>query len=181
MNDEKNEKYADYQEEQGWLSAQTLNKVFKLKDLERSETFLTFDASGRSAGGDIVEIENKIRNFVLKQKDDGTPYLQGIKSQTRETYTADTTFIEAHKAGSLLLDALYNHTTPLYVTYTKDGYAIVHNLIKLKKRPDAMGIRAYSKLYDARENGKKYLLPIADAHIYFLKAEIPTLVWSPKK
>lgn len=181
MNDEKNEKYADYQEELGWLSAQTLNKILNLSDFAKSETFLTFDASGRSAGGDIVEIENKIRNFVLRQKDDGEPYLVGIKSQTRETYSADTTFIESHKVGSLLLDALYNHITPLYVTYTRDGYAIVHNLLKLKKHPEALGIRAYSKLYDARENGKKYLLPIADAHIYFLKTEIPTLVWSPQK
>lgn len=181
MSEEKNEKYADYQEEQGWLSAQTLNKVLHLSDLARSETFLTFDASGRSAGGNVVEIENKIRNFVLKQKDDGTPYLVGTKSKTLETYTADTTFIEAHKAGSLLFDAIYDHITPLYVTYTKDGYAIVHNLLKLKKRPEVLGIQAYSTLYKSRENGTKYLLPVEDAHIYYLKTENPYLCWRPKR
>ena len=181
MNEEKNEKYADFQEEQGWLSAQTLNKVLHLSDLARSETFLTFDASGKSAGGQTIEIENKIRNFVLRQKDDGTPYLVGMKSKTLETYTADTTFIEAHKAGSLLLDAIYDHITPLYVTYTKDGYAIVHNLLKLKKRPEILGIQAYSRLYQAKENGTKYLLPIEDAHIYNLTDQTPTLIWKPKR
>lgn len=173
--------YADRQEELGWLSAQTLNKVFRLQDFAKSETFATFDASGKSAGGNIVEIENKIRNFVLRHRADNTPYLVGVKSKSLESYTADTTFIESHKAGSLLFDAIYNHITPLYVTYTKDGYAIVHNLLKLKKRPEVLGIQAYSRLYQAKENGTKYLLPIEDAHIYNLTDQTPTLIWKPKR
>lgn len=176
-----NNTYASAQEQQGWLSARTLNDaVWHLGDFAQGEKYGYFDASGRSKDT-IIEIENKVRNMEIHFTVYGQPYLVGKKYKNNESYSATTVFIESHKMGDLLLDAHYDKTIPLYVTYTSNGYAIVINLLQLSSRPERVKASTYSGVYERVETGTKELLELADAFIYKLDKDDVRLVWKRKK
>lgn len=121
-----------------------------------------YDASGKTRDGRTVIIEIKNRNQVLL--DDGR--VSGCSSSGKE-YIEDTLFIENNKSMDILMDALHYNQVPLYVNFLQDGTVIIHNLLKLKRRPkryENMAIR--SKGYQKMEIGMRQGLYIDDACIY---------------
>lgn len=100
-------------------------------------------------------IELKRRNLTLGP--DGT--VMG------EHFTADTIFIESHKACDLLMDNLMGYE-PLYVNFLNDGIVMIFNLNKLTKRPKKEKKIIKSKGYNTMEVAARQGLYIKDAAIY---------------
>ena len=152
-----NQDYAKQKEDEGFKLLKEFNeKVLKLKDLGRTPEKHTTDASGFTSDNKYINIELKKRNMRLT--DDF--------KLSAETYTVDTLFIEAHKAGDLLLDYICYKHIPLYINFLDDDTVIVFNLSTLKHRPRKIAKKIESKLYEAFELGKREGLLLKDAYIY---------------
>ena len=125
---------------------QDFNKVLKLTELGKCPDKYTTDASGYTTDGRYINIELKSRNIGIN--------------------TYKTIFIEAHKAGDMLLDYVCEKKIPLYVNFLSDGHVVVYNLAELKHRPNKVAKKIYSKLYEGFELAKREELQMDDAWIY---------------
>ena len=96
-----------------------------------------------------------------------------------ETYTADTLYIEAHKAGDLFLDYICDEKIPIYINFLNDDIVILYNLSRLKHRPTEVAKRIHSKLYQGFELAKREELSLEDAWIYKKENNVYKLIKRP--
>ena len=150
-----NRDYAFKKEDEDYILLKDFNKVLKLSDLGQTPKYSTSDASGTSLNR-YINIELKRRNQTLTKD----------FKISGETYTADTVYLESHKAGDLLLDYVCEDKIPLYINFLNDGYVLLFNLSKLKHRPKKVCKKIYSKLYQGFELAKREELLVSDAWIY---------------
>lgn len=155
-----NTNYALETEKNDYLLLEDFNKVLKLNDLGQTPEKHTTDASGYTTDGRHINIELKSRNQTLS----GLTVI-GTSSNTGKQYTASTIYIEAHKAGDLLLDYVVEKKIPLYINFL-NGYVVLYNLSQLKHRPTKVAKRIWSELYQGFELAKREELRIEDAWIY---------------
>lgn len=150
-----NRDYAFKKEDEDYILLKDFNKVLKLSDLGQTPKYSTSDASGTSLNR-YINIELKRRNQTLTKD----------FKISGETYTADTVYLESHKAGDMLLDFVCEDKIPLYINFLNDGYVLLFNLSKLKHRPKKVCKKIYSKLYQGFELAKREELLVSDAWIY---------------
>jgi hypothetical protein len=150
-----NRDYAFKKEDEDYILLKDFNKVLKLSDLGQTPKYSTSDASGTSLNR-YINIELKRRNQTLTKD----------FKISGETYTADTVYLESHKAGDLLLDFVCEDKIPLYINFLNEGYVLLFNLSKLKHRPKKVCKKIYSKLYQGFELAKREELLVSDAWIY---------------
>ena len=142
-----NTDYGDKCELDDYAKMQDLNeKKFKLRDLARTSSKSSSDASGYSKDGSFINIE-------LKSRENGINDYQSL-------------YIETHKAYSLMDDYLRRNKIPLYVNFMNDGHVVVFNLIKLKHKPYMKRVKTWSELYQCYEYQYKAFLKLEDAYIY---------------
>ena len=168
-----NREYAWKKEDEDYILLKDFNKLLKLTKLGQTPRNESSDASGYTTDGRLANIELKQRNQTLS----GLTLL-GVTSGGR-TYTADTIYLESHKAGDLLLDYVCDGKIPLYINFMKDGYVVLFNLSQLKYRPNHVCKKIYSKLYQGFELSKREELPLKDAWIYQKKNNVYKLVYKP--
>lgn len=155
-----NRDYALETEKNDYLLLEHFNKVLKLMELGKCPEKHTTDASGYTTDGRIANIELKSRDLHFSGMT-----LIGATSNNMP-YTADTLYLEAHKAGDMLLDYVVDKKIPLYINFMKNGYVILFNLSTLKHRPKKVCKKIYSKLYQGFELAKREELQLKDAWIY---------------
>lgn len=156
-----NQNYALEKEEKDYNLLEEFNQTLKLIELGKCPEKHTTDASGYTTDGRYINIELKQRNQTLS----GLTII-GTSSKTGKQYTANTIYIEAHKAGDLLLDYAIEKKIPLYINFLNDGYVVLYNLSQLKHRPTKVAKKIWSELYQGFELAKRELLRIEDAWIY---------------
>ena len=156
-----NKEYAIDNEKTDFELMTQFNDYLNLVELGQCPEKWHSDASGYTRDGRYINIELKQRNQVLLKN-------LTISGQTKEgkTYTASTIYAEAHKCGDLLLDYVCEQKEPLYINFLLNDIVIVYNLSRLKHRPNKVGKRIYSKLYEGFELAKREELEIKDAFIY---------------
>ena len=154
-----NKQYGKTNEELDYKMLEHFNSILKLKDLGRTPEMHHTDASGYS-NNKYINIELKRRNVNIN--------------------TYKTLYIEAHKAGDLLLDFVIEGKIPLYINFLQDGYVVVFNLSELKHRPEKVSKRIESKLYEGFELAKREELLIEDAWIYKLENNEYKLMRKPR-
>ena len=154
-----NKEYGKTNENLDYEMLQNFNTVLKLKDLGRTPELYHTDASGYSNSNKYINIELKRRNVNIN--------------------TYKTLYIEAHKAGDLLLDFVIEGKIPLYINFLQDGHVVVFNLAELKHRPEKIAKRIESKLYEGFELAKREELLIEDAWIYKLENNQYKLIHKP--
>ena len=156
-----NKEFADEREKTDFELFEDFNEYLKLIELGKCPEKHHTDASGETRDGRLINAELKSRNQVL---------LPNLKISGRTTdgkdYTANTIYIEAHKAGDMLLDFVAEGKEPLYINFLLDNVVIVYNIAKLRHRPNKVAKRIYSKLYQGFELAKREELLIRDAWIY---------------
>ena len=152
--------FALKKEENDYFLMEDFNSCLKLKELGRCPDGYHADASGYSQNGNAVNVEIKQRNQTLSNFK-----IQG-KTKDGRPYTADTIYIEAHKAGDMLIDYVCECKVPLYINFLNDGWVIVYNLSKLKHRPKTIAKKIWSDLYQGFELAKREELKLEDAFIY---------------
>lgn len=160
----RNTDFADRKENKGYEELQRFNAFLKLDDLAKTDKGDYFDASGATPLKKTIIIENKIREQVLLQDNDGNFYVSGA-TKDGKTYTADTLFIESHKVADLLLDYVVTGAIPLYINYLKN-HIVVYKLHNLKHRPEKKHYRIFSQLYQTFEVADRELLKLEDAYIF---------------
>ena len=141
-----NRDYAFKKEDEDYLLLKDFNKVLKLTELGKCPEKYTTDASGYTTDGRYLNIELKSRDIDIN--------------------TFSSLFIEAHKAGDMLLDYVCEDKIPLYINFLNNGYVVLYNLSRLKHRPKKVFKKAYSKLYEGFELSKREELLVSDAWIY---------------
>lgn len=161
--------YGNRQELEDFLLLEDFNSVLKLNELGRCPQKHTTDASGYTTDGRLLNIEIKKRNMNLMNDF----ILSG------KTYTADTLYIEAHKAGDLFLDYICNEKIPIYINFLNDDVVILYNLLRLKHRPTKVAKRIHSKLYEGFELAKREELSLEDAWIYKKENNVYKLIKRP--
>lgn len=146
-----NRKYFESNEDADFDLMTSINQLFKIEQLGRTPDKYFYDCSGYTSVGNYLEIELKNRvNYNLS-----------------DFQKFGSVMLECHKAAQMLLDCQINKATPIYVNFTKDGYAIVFNLHQLKETPKFYNFENIeSKGYQRRENGARLLLPMTEAKIY---------------
>lgn len=157
-----NSKFIEKNESNDWNLLKEFNETSNyFTDLIQREKYATSDASGVTFDGRTFGIELKKRNQVIMN--DGR-----ISGQTYDgkSYTADTIFIEAHKATSMLLDYLYKGDEPLYINFLNDGWTVIYNLSKLTSIPKKKHLTIKSKGYNREEGEYRFELPLKDAVIF---------------
>ena len=159
-----NRKYANEKEQTGYQKLLDFNQLLRLKDLTQTTEGDYRDATGITTNNQKINIENKIRNQTLFYQD-GKPYISGLTS-SNSPYSADTIYIEAHKASDLLMDWITLDYIPLFVNYLRDNIVVVFNLSKLKTRPKSRHLRIYSSLYQSYQEADRLELSLSDAFIY---------------
>lgn len=155
-----NKEYGKINENLDYEMLQNFNTVLKLKDLGRTPAMHHTDASGYSNSNKYINIELKRRSVNIN--------------------TYKTLYIEAHKAGDLLLDYVIEGKIPLYINFLQDGHVVVFNLAELKHRPEKVSKRIQSKLYEGFELAKREELLIEDAWIYKLENNEYKLMRKPR-
>lgn len=161
--------YALKKEEEGYILLEDFNdKVLKLQELGRTKEKSTTDASGKTIDME-VNIEIKKRELTL----------QDDFSVSGDSFTADTLFIEGHKAADMLLDYVCDSLIPLYVNFLNNGVVIVYNLSRLKHRPRKTSRKIWSRLYQGFELAKRQELQILDAWIYKKENDSYKLIHKP--
>lgn len=156
-----NRDYAFKKEDEDYILLKDFNHdVLKLTELGQTERNESSDATGYTTDGRFINIELKSRDQYLS----GSSFLIGAVNE--KPYTADTIYLESHKAGDLLLDYVVDKKIPLYINFMKNGYVILFNLSQLKHRPKKVCKKIYSKLYQGFELAKREELPLKDAWIY---------------
>ena len=141
-----NRDYAFKKEDEDYILLKDFNKVLKLTELGKCPEKYTTDASGYTTDGRYLNIELKSRDIDIN--------------------TFSSLFIEAHKAGDMLLDYVCEDKIPLYINFLNNGYVVLYNLSRLKHRPKKVFKKAYSKLYEGFELSKREELLVSDAWIY---------------
>ncbi len=159
-----NRKYANDKEQTGYEKLLDFNQLLRLTNLQQTVEGDYRDATGITKDNKKVNIENKVRNQTLFYND-GKPYISGLTS-SNNPYSADTIYIEAHKAADLLVDWITLDFIPLFVNYLNDNFVVVFNLSKLKQRPKSRHLRIYSSLYQSYEEADRLELSLQDAFIY---------------
>ena len=160
----KNTQFANEKESKGFEELKKFNEFLKLNDLNQTHKGDYFDASGATPLKKTIIIENKIREQVLLQDDNGKFYVSGSTKEGK-SYSGDTLFIESHKIADLLLDYVVNGSIPLYVNYLKN-HILVYKLHNLKHRPEKKHYRIFSQLYQSFEIADRQLLSLEDAYIF---------------
>ena len=166
--------FAEKKEAKDYILLEEFNSFLGLKDLGRCPEKHTSDASGITSTCEIANIELKSRNQTLTED----LIISGITKEGR-SYTASTIFIEAHKAGDLLLDYICEGKIPLYINFLNDGYVVVYNLSRLRHRPKKIGKKIWSELYQGFELAKREELQLQDAYIYKLENNEYKLIQKP--
>lgn len=164
-----NKEFANEKEKKDYQLLEDFNKVLKLIELGRCPEKHTTDASGYTTDGRLINIELKMRNMILTNN----------MTLSAKTYTADTLYIEAHKAGDMLFDYVIDKQIPLYINFLQDGTVILYNLSTLKHRPKKVAKRIYSELYQAFELAKREELRLEDAWIYKKENNDYKLIYKP--
>lgn len=160
-----NRKYAMSKEQTGYEKLLDFNQLLKLKNLQQTTEGDYRDATGiTTTTSQKVNIENKVRNQTLFYSD-GKPYISG-QTSSNSPYSADTIYIEAHKAADLLVDWITLDFIPLFVNYLSNNTIVVFNLSRLKHRPKSRHLRIYSSLYQSYEEADRLELSLQDAYIY---------------
>ena len=160
-----NRKYATDKEQTGFEKLLDFNQLLNLKELRQTTEGDYRDATGITiTTNQKVNIENKVRNQTLFYRD-GKPYISGITS-SNSPYSADSIYIESHKAADLLMDWITLDFIPLFINYLSDNIVVVFNLSKLKNRPKSRHLRIYSSLYQSYEEADRLELQLQDAFIY---------------
>ena len=159
-----NRKYATDKEQTGFEKLLDFNQLLKLKDLAQTIEGDYRDATGITTTNRKVNIENKVRNQTLFYNN-GKACISGLTS-SNQPYSADTIYIEAHKASDLLMDWITLDYIPLFVNYLRDNIVVVFNLSKLKTRPKSRHLRIYSSLYQSYQEADRLELSLSDAFIY---------------
>lgn len=154
--------FAYGKEDEGFAKLEHFNFNFlHLQELARMpKNNPSGDAMGLTKTGTPLNIEIKVRNQNLLDN------LIISGSSSSHTYTADTIYIEAHKAGDMYLDYMIYRKEPIYINFLNDGYVVVYNLSRLKTRPKRVQKRIYSKLYQNWENQVREELPLDESFIY---------------
>ena len=135
-------------------------KTNLFKNLGQLEKYSMIDASGITDDCHL-SIELKRRNQILQGKK-----ISGCTPQGKD-YITDSLMVEAHKLADLLLEYIMYRRCPLYVNFLADGSTIIFNLAKLNKRPLKKNYQnIFSKGYERKENGDRFLLSLDDAIIY---------------
>lgn len=162
----KNTDFAKNEEKRDYELMVDFNSILGLRELGRTPEKHTTDASGYTTDGRYLNIELKSRNMRLLNG--GTKVLGTSTSKDGRTYhyTADTLYIEAHKAGDMYLDYQIKDEIPMYINFLEDDVVVVFNLTRLKKRPKTIIKKIWSELYQAFELAKRELLSLDDAWIY---------------
>lgn len=169
-----NKEYANENEKTDFELLAQFNYYLKLIELGKCPEKWHSDASGYTTDGRYINIELKQRNQVLLKNmtvsgctEDGKPY------------TCKTIYAEAHKCGDMLLDYVCEQKEPLYINFLLNDVVLVFNLARLKHRPDKVGKRIYSKLYQGFELAKREELRIEDAFIYKMENNEYKLIYKP--
>lgn len=164
-------------EDKGYAKLEHFNRHFlHLQELARMpKNTPSGDASGITTDGTEINIEIKVRNQNLLDN------LIISGSSSSHTYTADTIYIEAHKAGDMYLDYMIYGKEPIYINFLNDGYVVVYNLSRLKTRPNRVQKKIWSKLYQNWENQIREELPLNEAFIYKWDGNNYILVSKPNK
>lgn len=154
-----NTMYFNNSEDKCWESLQSLNqKKNYFKELTKSPSGSSWDASGITRDGRKVIIELKHRNAVL----DGN-------SVSGTNFHSDGLFIETHKHSSLMLHWIVDGLTPLYINFLMDGTVVIFNLLKLTHYKEYDNLKVKSLGYGKMEmNSRRYDLYLDDATIVHL-------------
>lgn len=151
-----NTTYFTKSEDKCWDSLQNLNnKKNYFKELTKSPSGSSWDASGITRDGRKVIIELKTRNAIL----DGD-------SVSGTNFHSDGLFLEAHKHSSLMLHWVVDGLTPLYINFLQDGNVVIFNLLKITHYKDYNNLKVKSLGYEKMEmNSRRYDLFLDDASI----------------
>ena len=117
-----------------------------LKEFNRKEECNYVDATGLTTSNQVLNMELKKRNITINQ----FPTLDA----------------EGHKLADLYIDYFCDNKIPLYINFLKDGYVVVFNITKLKRRHKAQKERNWSQGYKAFEMTQTQKLDVRDAYIY---------------
>lgn len=154
-------KYAFDKEDEGFDKLTQFNEaVLHINEFGKCPKNYRTDASGYTNTMERVNIEIKDRDLNLTEE-------YKLSGECKSgTYMVDDCFIESHKAADMLFDYICDGIIPLYINFTANDYVIVHNLTKLKHRPDTVVKKIYSNLYGGFELGKRQSLMLSDAWIW---------------
>lgn len=137
-------------------------KTNLFNNLERQEMKSAIDVMATGKNDKECAIELKFRENYDLIFEDNKYFIQNDKG-----FKDANLFIENHKLCALLLDYIYLSKSPLYINFYRNGMTTIHNVAKLKQKPEItkeMNIK--SKGYGKMEIAKRYLLPLSDCHIY---------------
>ena len=174
----KNTNFANSQEKRNIELLNDFNNFLNLQTLGKCPKAHHSDASGITKDNTFLNFELKIRNQTLKKKSDGTYYVEGVNENGNQ-YTADTIYIEGHKAADLFLDYVMLDYLPMYINFLNDDVVVVYNLLKLNKRYEKQHRRIWSELYQSFEIADRELLALEDAFIYKKENNEYKLIWRP--
>lgn len=160
-------------ETEDYILLKQFNRFLNIQHLVQISGNEYADASGYTTDGRVVNVEIKKRNQTYNNLS-----IEGTTKQGHP-YTADTLYIESHKACDLLLDYLTSQKEPLYVNFLSNNVVVVYNLAKLKHRPKRTLKKIWSDLYQGFELGKRQELRLEDAYIYKLENNHYTLIHKP--
>ena len=151
-----NTRYFNDSEDKCWKSLNDLNqKKNYFKELTKSPSGSSWDASGITRDGRRAIIELKHRNAIL----DGN-------SVSGTNFHSDGLFIEIHKHSSLMLHWVVDGLIPLYINFLQDGNVVIFNLLKLTHYKEYNNLKVKSLGYEKMEmNARRYNLFLDDATI----------------
>lgn len=158
-----NQEYFDDLEDKCYEKLLELNKHTNyFKKIERQEHKAAIDAMAVGRNNKPYAIELKYReNYDLLKDSHTNYYLTNDKG-----FKDDTLFIENHKLSALLLEKVYDNKTPIYMNFFRNGMTTIHDVSKLKEKPDfdkEKTIKSFG--YEKMEVSKRYLLPLSDCTI----------------
>lgn len=161
-------KYFEYYEGLGWDMLHTFNHKRRIfNKLIKSKEKESYDASG-STHDRTFHIEIKVRTGMTLTEDN----VLEAKTANGTAYTADTLYIESHKATDLLFDYIYTKDDPIYINFLSNC-VVLFNLARLSGRPkksDTKNIK--SNGYQGFEMAKRQELKLYDAVIFDYEGNI---------
>lgn len=158
-----NQKYFDQSEDKCFELLTNFNQKTNLfNKIERQEMKSAIDVMATGKNEKECAIELKFRENYDLISEDNNYYIQNNKG-----FKDAKLFIENHKLCALLLDYIYLSKSPLYINFYRNGMTTIHNVAKLKQKPEiTQEMNIKSKGYGKMEIAKRYLLPLSDCHIY---------------
>ena len=156
-----NEQYMKNMENTDFQLLEDFNeKKLKLKNLGRTTTMSSTDASGHTKDNKTVNIELKKRELDMIHTDSGWK----IKGNG---FTASTIIIEGHKAASMYFAYSSKKQVPAYINFLKNGYVVLFDLTKLSYEvKETKEQKIKSKGYGQIEIGRRFKLDLKDAWIF---------------